>query len=263
MKFKKTIMLMVALLMGTVAQAKVVTKSVTYQHDNVVLEGFLAFDDSIKEKQPGILVVHEWWGLNDYARKRAEQLAGMGYVAFALDMYGKGKVTNHPQEAAAWTKQITSNVEYWGQRALEGLKVLQKDPGTDINRIAAIGYCFGGATVQQLAYLGADLKGVVSFHGSPLVPTEEQTKKVKAKILICHGAADPMVKAEVIQNYINGMEKCVLDWQMIFYGGAMHSFTNPGADKAGIDGVKYSKPADQRSWNHMKNFFREIFGVVE
>ena len=260
MKLKLAILLTVFIMLETAAHAKVMTQSVTYQHDNVTLEGYLAFDDSIKGKRPGVLVVHEWWGLNDYARKRAAQLAGMGYVAFAVDMYGKGKVTSHPKEAGEWMKEITGNVETWGQRAMAGLQVLEKDPRTDPNRIAAIGYCFGGATVQQLAYSGANLRGVVSFHGSPLPPTEDQAKKVKAKILICHGAADPMTKPEVIQNYVAAMEKSGLDWQMIFYGGAKHSFTNPDADKAGMEGLKYSKSADKRSWEHMKVFFKEIFG---
>lgn len=244
---------------ATTVQAKVITQPVTYQHDNVTLEGYLAFDDSIKGKRPGVLLVHEWWGLNDYARKRAVQLAGMGYVAFALDMYGKGKVTDHPKEAEEWMKEITSNVAAWGQRAMAGLQVLEKDPRTDPNRIAAIGYCFGGTTVQQLAYSGANLKGVVSFHGSPLPPTEDQARKVKAKILICHGAADPMTSPEAIQNYVAAMEKSGLDWQMIFYGGARHSFTNPDADKVGMSGLKYNKSADKRSWEHMKVFFKEIF----
>ena len=260
MKLKMAIILTVFILLETAAQAKVMTQSVTYQHDNVTLEGYLAFDDSIKGKRPGVLVVHEWWGLNDYARKRAAQLAGMGYVAFAVDMYGKGKVTSHPKEAGEWMKEITGNVETWGRRAMAGLQVLEKDPRTDPNRIAAIGYCFGGATVQQLAYSGANLRGVVSFHGSPLPPTGDQAKKGKAKILICHGAADPMVKPEVIQNYVAAMETSGLDWQMIFYGGAKHSFTNPDADKAGMEGLKYSKSADKRSWEHMKIFFKEIFG---
>ncbi len=259
MKLKLAITVLLSVLLGTAAQAKVVTKPVTYQDDNATLEGYLAYDDSVKGRRPGVLVVHEWWGLNDYARKRAEQLARMGYVAFALDMYGKGKATTHPQEAGEWARQITANVDFWGERALAGLKVLEKDPRVDPNRIAAIGYCFGGSTVQELAYMGANLRGVVSFHGSLIPPTQDQAKRVKAKILICHGAADPMTKPEAIQNYIAVMEKTGLDWVMIIYGGAKHSFTNPDADKAGMEALKYSKSADQRSWKHMKDFFDEIF----
>lgn len=244
---------------ASTAQAEVITKTISYQHDGVNLEGFLAYDDSVKGKRPALLVVHEWWGLNDYVRSRAEQLARMGYVAFALDMYGKGKVTRHPSQAGEWMKQIRSNVYQWQQRALAGLEVLKNDPRTDPDRIAAIGYCFGGATVQQLAYSGANIKGVVSFHGSLLLPMSDQIQKVKAKILICHGAADPFTKTAEIGQYISAMERAGLDYKMIIYAGAKHGFTNPGADKFGMDAVKYSKSADLRSWVDMKVFFAEIF----
>ena len=253
---------LVALLLAGLAsnvQAKITTKTISYQHDDVNLEGFLAYDDSIKGKRPAVLVVHEWWGLDDYARSRVEQLAGMGYVAFALDMYGKGKVTQHPSQAGEWMNQVRSNVYQWQQRAIAGLEVLKKDPRTDPNRIAVIGYCFGGATVQQLAYGGADIRGVVSFHGSLLLPMTEQIKKINAKILICHGAADPFAQAGEVEQYIAAMERAGLDYKIIIYGGARHSFTNPGADKVGMDALKYSKSADLRSWSDMKLFFEEIF----
>jgi dienelactone hydrolase len=244
---------------ASTVQAEVITKEISYQHDDVNFEGFLAYDDSVKGKRPAVLVVHEWWGLNDYVRSRARQLASMGYVAFALDMYGKGKVTQHPSQAGEWANQIRSDVHQWQQRALAGLEVLKKDPRTDINRIAAIGYCFGGSTVQQLAYSGADIKGVVSFHGSLVLPPNAERQKVKAKILICHGAADPLTKRGEIEQYIAAMEKAGLDYEMIIYGGAKHGFTNPEADKFGMDPVKYSKSADLRSWADMKVFFAEIF----
>ena len=245
--------------LASTVQAKITTKTISYQHDGVNLEGFLAYDDSLKGKRPGVLVVHEWWGLNDYVRSRAEQLAKMGYVAFALDMYGKGKVTKHPSQAGEWMRQISSNVYQWQRRALAGLEVLKNHPNTDVERIAAIGYCFGGSTVQQLAYSGADIRGVVSFHGSLLLPMSEQIQKVKAKILICHGAADPFTKGGELEKYISAMENAALDYQIAIYGGARHGFTNPGADKFGIDGLKYSKSADLRSWEDMKVFFAEIF----
>ena len=183
----------------------------------------------------------------------------MGYVAFALDMYGKGKVTEHPKQAAEWMRQTNSNVLLWQQRAVAGLEVLKKEPRTDTARIAAIGYCFGGATVQQLAYSGENVKGIVSFHGSLPPPTRDQVKRVEAKLLICHGAADPLINAETLQNYIAAMNETDLDWQMILYGGAKHSFTNPNADKVGMAALKYSKSADQRSWSHMVRLFEEIF----
>jgi dienelactone hydrolase len=259
MKLRWVLIVFVVILFGTAARADVRTETVAYRHGDVDLEGYLAYDDSIKGKRPAVLVVHEWWGLNEYARRRAEQLAGLGYVAFALDMYGKGQVTKHPEQAAEWVKQINSNVSQWQQRARAGLQVLAKDPRTDTTRIAAIGYCFGGATVQQLAYSGADIRGIVSFHGALLPPSDDQGKQAKAKILIAHGAADPFGGEEAIQRYISAMEESGLDWQMITYGGAKHSFTNPNADTVGMDALKYSQSADHRSWEHMKLFFDEIF----
>lgn len=255
------LVMMVVMVFAVRAQATVVSKTVPYQHNGLELEGYIAYDDAVKGKRPGILVVHEWWGLNDYARGRAEQLATMGYVAFALDMYGVGKVTQHPSQAAEWMKQVAQDMDLWRSRALAGLELLKKDPKVDQSRIAAIGYCFGGATVQQLAYSGADIQGVVSFHGSLLPPPENAKSLVKAKILICHGANDPMAKEVQLHNYLAAMGKSGLDWQMVFYGGARHSFTNPDADKVGMDALQYSKSADERSWSHMRTFFDEIFAV--
>jgi dienelactone hydrolase len=243
------------------AQSKVVTNTVPYQHNSVNLQGYMAYDDSIRGKRPGILVVHEWWGLNDYARSRAEQLAELGYVAFALDMYGTGKVTRHPSQASEWSKQVTESMDLWRGRALAGLEVLERNPNVDQSRIAAIGYCFGGSTVQQLAYSGAPIRGVVSFHGSLIPPPEGATRVVKAKILICHGADDPFTKNDHLIKYLDAMRGSGLDWQMIIYGGARHSFTNPDADKMGMDALQYNKSADERSWSHMKVFFQETFGM--
>lgn len=261
MKTRMLLTVLVFLICVTSANAKIITKVIPYVHEKVELEGYLAYDDSAVGKRPGVLVVHEWWGLNDYARRRAEQLAGMGYVAFALDMYGKGKVTTHPKEAGEWSQQVRSNVHEWQQRALAGLEVLKKEPMVDVKRIAAIGYCFGGGTVQQLVYSGADLRGVVSFHGPLIPPTDEQAKQVRAKILICHGAADQFTKPAEMQDYIAAMEKSGLDWLMVIYGGAKHGFTNPDADKAGMDALRYNKLADERSWQEMKDFFHEILAV--
>ena len=260
MNFRTIICVFIALIMLPAAvSGKVVTETVSYAQGGVTLEGYLAYDDAITGERPGVLVVHEWWGLNDYARGRAEKLAALGYNAFALDMYGKGKMTDHPDRAAEWSKAVTGNIETWRGRALAGLEVLRQHPNTDKNRIAAIGYCFGGSTVQQLAYSKADIRGVVSFHGSLINPPEDLTGGVPAKMLICHGAADPMAKRENIPDYISAMEKSGVDWQLIMYGGARHSFTNPGADSHGMEAVAYSKSADQRSWEHMKLFLDELF----
>jgi dienelactone hydrolase len=241
------------------ARAAVVTETVTYQHEGQTLEGMLAWDDAISGTRPGILVVHEWWGLNDYVRDRAKMLAVLGYVAFAPDMYGVGKVTEHPSQAGEWMKMITENVDFWRKRALAGLAALKKSKYVDRDRLAAIGYCFGGSTVQQLAYAGASLRGIVSFHGSPLLPRENEIDRVKARFLICHGAADPFTKPEQLQKYISKMGTSGLDWRLIVFGGARHSFTNPDADARGMDALAYNQNADVRSWAYMKMFFEEIF----
>jgi len=246
--------------MLSVAEGKIVTRTVPYDHDGVHLQGFLAYDDASSAKRPAVLIVHEWWGLNEYARDRAKLLAGMGYVAFAADMYGDGKHTEHPEEASQWMSMITKNKDLWQQRALAGLAILQKDPHADPSKMAAIGYCFGGGTVQQLAYAGAELKGVVSFHGSLQLPPANVAAATKTKLLLCHGGSDPFTKPEDLLKYLGAMEESGLDYQMVIYGGAKHSFTNPHADKMGMAALKYDPSADRRSWIQMQNFFQELFG---
>ena len=243
----------------TAIHAKVQSKPIEYTDGEVKLVGYLTWDDSIKGKRPGVLVVHEWWGLNDYAKKRATQLASLGYVAFALDMYGQGKITKHPDQASAWMKETTANVNAWQARAMAGLKVLQAQELVDPHRIAAIGYCFGGATVTQLAYSGAAIQGVVSFHGMLPLPHPKQVSRTKAKLLLAHGNADPFLTEEHIKKFRTALDDAGLDWQMIIYSGARHSFTNPDADKFGMDALKYNKEADLRSWQHMQLFFDGLF----
>ncbi|GJL56112.1 MAG: hypothetical protein NPIRA02_32440 [Nitrospirales bacterium] len=245
---------------ATPVQAKIQEQTIPYTHGETQLQGYLVWDDSIKGKRPGVLVVHEWWGLNAYAKARAKQLAEMGYVAFAVDMYGTGKVTDHPKQAGEWMKETTANVKTWQDRAIEGLKVFQKQDMVDVESVAAIGYCFGGATVVQLVYSGAPVRGVVSFHGALPLPNKGQAINTNAKVLIAHGNEDPFLKEEHIQQFRSALEEADLDWQMVIYAGARHSFTNPGADKVGMDALKYNKKADERSWKHMKLFFDELFG---
>ncbi len=251
--------LLCLLLPSHLVWAKVQTKTIPYQHGDVALEGFLAWDDSVQGSRPGILVVHEWWGLNDYARQRARQLAELGYVAFAVDMYGAGKVTNHPDQAGAWMKQVQANVSQWQARAIKGLAVLRGQHRVDPNRIAAIGYCFGGATVVELAYSGADIQGAVSFHGSLPLPEGKTGHQTKAKLLLAHGNLDPFVKEEHVRKFRTALDKEQIDWQMVIYAGARHSFTNPGAGARGMEALQYDAQADKRSWNHMRLFFDEIF----
>ena len=241
------------------ADAEVVTETVDYQDGDTALQGYVAWDNATQGPRPGILVVHEWWGLNDYARQRARQLAKMGYVAFALDMYGAGKVTEHPRQAGEWAGMITKNAAAWQKRALAGLKVLTQRAEVDSDQLAAIGYCFGGATVCQLAYSGADLAGVVSFHGSLPLPAEDQSLETGAKLLICHGAEDPLVPEDRIGEFQEALDAGGADWQMIVYSDARHGFTNPGADQRGIEALGYNENADRRSWQHMQVFFDELF----
>jgi dienelactone hydrolase len=238
-------------------QADVKTKGINYTYNGVTLKGYLAWDDSAKEKRPGVLVVHEWWGLNDYARKRAEQLAGLGYVAFACDMYGEGKVTEHPKEAAQMAGELRKNLETWLGRAQAGLKVLREQDQVDPTRVASIGYCFGGSTALQLAYSGADLKAVVTFHAAVPVPEAKQAEAIKAKLMICHGAADSFIPEETLQKARNAYDAAKVDYQMLYFGGAVHSFTVPGIDRLGVKGLAYNAEADQRSWQDMQQLFRE------
>jgi dienelactone hydrolase len=258
---KALIALVAAAVVGTVAHAEVKTKTVTYTYKGTTLKGHLAWDDAVTGKRPGILVVHEIWGLNDHARQRAEQLAKLGYVAFACDMFGEGKVTEHPKEAFEMGGTLRKNIELWQGRAQAGLKVLQDNEMVDGKKLAAIGYCFGGSTALQLAYSGADLAAVVTFHAALPVPEESQAKAIKAKVLICHGAADPLIPEETIQKMRAALEKAKVDYEMDYYGGAVHSFTVPGADKKGIKGLAYNAEADKRSWAHMRQLFAEVFGA--
>jgi len=243
-----------------VARAEVKTKVVEYGYDGANLKGYLAWDDAVQGKRPGVLVVHEWWGLNDYARKRAEQLAGLGYVAFACDMYGEGKTTQHPQEAGQMAGEVRKNLKTWQGRAQAGLKILHDSEMVDSKNIAVIGYCFGGSTALQLAYTGADLAAVITFHGALPVPSAEQAKNIKAKVLICHGALDSFIPEETIQKVRAALEEAKVDYQMNYYGGAVHSFTVPGAEKVGMKGIAYNEAADRRSWREMQDLFNEVFG---
>jgi dienelactone hydrolase len=201
-----------------------------------------------------------WWGLNEDARKRAEQLAKLGYVAFACDMYGAGKVTQHPKEAGAMAGTVRKNLAVWQGRARAALKVLQDQSSVDPAKLTAIGYCFGGSTALQLAYTGADVRAVVTFHAALPEPTPEQARAIKAKILICHGAADTFVPEEAARKLRDALEAAKVDYEMNYYGGARHSFTVPDAGKAGLEGLAYNAEADRRSWQGMLRLFVETFG---
>jgi len=234
------------------------TEAVEYKHGDAVLEGYFAYDDA-EGKRPGVAVVHEWWGLNAYVKKRAEQLALMGYVAFALDMYGKGKVTQDPKVATEWSAPFKNDRSFGRARAAAGLAVLKNHKLVDARRIAAIGYCFGGTSVLEMARGGADLAGVASFHGGLDAPDPAKPGAVKAKVLVLAGGDDPLVPPAQVNALEEEMRKAGADWQVNVYSGAMHSFTNPDADGYGLNGVAYNEKADRRSWEAAKLFFAEIF----
>ena len=249
----------VVLAPSTQALAAIQKKTVEYSDGNTVLEGYLAYDDAIQGKRPGVMVVHEWNGLGSYVKKRTEQLAELGYVAFAVDMYGKGIRPKNPEESASQAKIYRSNRQLMRSRANAGLMVLKQNPLTDSNRIAAIGYCFGGGTVLELARSGANIAGVVSFHGNLDTPNPSDAKAIKAKVLVLHGANDPYVPAQQVAAFESEMRQAAVDWQLVAYGGAVHSFTNPDAGNDASKGVAYNEAVEKRSWAAMKQFFAEIF----
>jgi len=256
---KVFLMSLSSLLLSATVQAKVVTEAVTYTEAGDEYTSYVSYDNSIKGKRPGILVVHEWWGLDDYAKRRAEMLAKLGYVAFAVDMYGTGKVTDSADQAKEWMTEATTDVEWWRERAIAGLDRLKKHKLVDSDKIAAIGYCFGGGTVIQLAYGGIDIDGIVSFHGSLPVADESAFGKIKTRMLMAHGNADPFIARESLTKFQDTLDKAGANWNMITYGNVRHSFTNPRSDTRGMDALKYDKTADEHSWQAMQVFFNDIF----
>jgi len=250
--------LILLLACGSVA-AEVVEEAIDFEHNGAPHKGYIYYDDSDSAERPGILVVHEWWGLNAYARKRARQMAADGYVAFAIDMYGADKVTEHPEQAREWMTQTTSNVEDWQKRAQLGVELLRNHEMTDGNNIAAIGYCFGGSTVMQLAYSGTAIKGVVTLHGSLPPATAEQAEAIKAAVLVEHGNADPFIPEERVRQFRAALDAAEVDYTFNGYDGVLHGFTNPDASKYGIEALKYDAYADQQSTKNMREFFKRIF----
>lgn len=242
------------------AAAAVQTKDVTYEFDGVKFTGQLAWDDAKTGKRPGVLVVHEWWGLDDYAKGRAKQLAEMGYVAFACDMYGNAKHVDHPMDAQGMATSVRKNVDVWRGRAKAALKVLSDNEHVDATKLAAIGYCFGGSTCLQLAYSGADLKAVATFHAALPTPKAEEAKAVKAKVLVCHGADDTFIPKEAVDKFQAALKDAGKDLRFESYPGVVHSFTVQGADKHMIKGMAYNADADKKSWASMTALFAETLG---
>jgi dienelactone hydrolase len=240
------------------AHAELKTQIVEYKQGDTLLEGYRAWDDSFKGLRPGILVVHEWTGLGDYAKRRAEKLAGLGYIAFAADIYGKGVRPQTVPEASAESGKYKADRKLLRARAQAGLEALKGSPGVDKAKTAAIGYCFGGGTVLELARSGAEVNGVVSFHGNLDTPDPKDASNIKARILVLHGGADPFVPFAQVEAFKNEMEGAKVDYQLVVYSGAQHSFTNPASDGK-LPGALYDARADARSWAEMQSFFAALF----
>ena len=239
--------------------AAVRTKDVEYRQGDTVLQGFFAWDDAAKGRRPGVLVVHEWWGHNEHARDQAKRLAQAGYVGFALDMYGKGKVATHPKDAEAFMTEATKDPAVLTARFNAALEQLKRDPHVDPDQIAAIGYCFGGGVVLGMARSGADLDAVVTFHGHLATKTPAGKGKIKARILVLTGADDPMIPPRQVEAFKSEMTAAGVKFEVISYPGAKHSFTNPQADKTGMDGLAYNADADAKSWAAMLDLFHQVF----
>jgi dienelactone hydrolase len=244
------------------AAAKVVSTPVDYAAQSVTLKGYYAYDDARPGKRPGVLVVHEWWGHNEYARKRARMLAELGYAALAVDMYGDGKQAMHPDDAGKFASETTKNFDVARARLQAAQDLLARQPQVDGARIAAIGYCFGGGVVLNMARQGADLRGVASFHGSLAAAKPAQPGAVKAKVIVFNGADDPFVKAEAIEAFKKEMAEARADFRFVNLPGAVHSFTNPDADELGKKfnmPLRYDAAADQKSWSELQAFLAGVF----
>lgn len=242
-------------------EINILAKEVAYEGDGITMKGYLS-RPAEKGSYPGVLVVHEWWGHNEYARTRADKLAEMGYVALAVDMYGDGKTAEHPQDAQKFAMSVMGNIDGATERFAKALESLKSDPNVDKDQIAAIGYCFGGSVVLTMAAQGIDLDGVAAFHSGVQLPVKPSKESMKAAVLVCNGADDPFVPAEQIQSFKALMDELGADYKYVDYEGAVHGFTNPGADSLGKKfelPLAYNAEADQKSWNELEMFFQKIF----
>jgi dienelactone hydrolase len=258
---KRALLSTVITLFAVCGWSAVQVEPVEYAAGGTVLKGYIAADTSAKDKRPAVIVVHEWWGCNDYAKRRAAMLAELGYVGFALDMYGGGRVTTSPAEAGHWAGEIRANPRLARERFEAALAKVKYHPLTDPDRVAAIGYCFGGTVCLEMARAGLPLAGVASFHGTLTTTSPAAAGRVKARILVLHGDADPMVPESQVKALEAEMRAAGADLKVVRYAGAKHSFTNPDADRVGIEGVAYDKAADEASWQELKSFLAAVFAA--
>jgi dienelactone hydrolase len=258
MKFSPLLLIGLATVATSLAEIK--TESVEYKHGDVTLQGYIAYDTAIKGKRPAVLVVHDWMGVSDDTKMRAEQLAGLGYVALTADIYGKGVRPKNAQEASAEAGKFYKDRALLRARVRAGLDYLSSCEQADPSRLAVMGYCFGGACALELARSGAPVRGVVTFHGGLANPNPADAKNIKGKVLVLHGADDPFVKQEEVKGFMDEMRAAGVDWQLTQYSGAVHSFTVKAAGNDNSKGAAYNAAADRRSWQAMKDFFAEVFG---
>jgi dienelactone hydrolase len=253
LKFLRTLLLGSAALAVSVASATIRTQVVEYRQGDTVLQGYLAYDDAVRTPRPGVLVVHDWNGLDEYEMRRARELAGLGYVAFAADIYGKGVRPKTTQESGAQAGKYRQDVALFRARLNASLDALATHPRVNRTKLGAIGYCFGGGGVLELARSGAPVGGVVSFHGSLGTPRSEDATNIKGKVLSIQGADDPAIPKEALLGFIKEMREAKVDYQIELYNLAVHAFTVPGPS--------YDEKSDRRSWESMRDFFREVFGA--
>jgi dienelactone hydrolase len=255
---------LLALSCSSAALAEIKVEHIKYTCGQTTLEGVLVYDAAATDKRPGVLVCPEWWGRNDYADNRAKQLAALGYVAFAIDMYGEGKTTTDPKQAGEWSGQVMRDPKEMRSRAGAGLKVLAESARVDSTKLAAVGYCMGGTVALELARSAQphteSLLAIVPFHASTIAAANaEDNKNIKGTVLVCHGQDDAFVRPEQIESFHKQMKDAGIDYAFVSFAGAVHAFTNPGADAFGVPGVKYNQKADRRSWSAMKDLFAEVF----
>jgi len=240
----------------------IIGTEVSYSTDSTEMKGYIVYDESIKGERPGVLVVHEWWGHNEYTRERANMLAELGYTALAIDMYGDGKQAAHPEDAGKFSSQVMSNMDESNARFLKAMETLQNHPSVNADKIAAIGYCFGGSVVLTMANAGYDLDAVAAFHSGVQVPVKPNSETLKAKILVCNGADDPFISPESVEQFKADMDAAGADYKYISYEGVVHSFTNKGADELGKKfdlPLAYNEEADNASWLELQKLLKSVF----
>lgn len=259
----RTTAALVLTVFATTSFAAIKTEEVSYKAKDITMKGFIAYDDAIKGKRPGVLVVHEWWGHNEHARDSARKLAQLGYTALAVDMYGDGKTADHPKQAGEFASAVGGNPPLMKARFDAARRMLAKHQTVDPKHLAAIGYCFGGSVVLEMARQGADLAAVASFHGALATKNPAQAGKTKAKVLVMTGGDDAMIKPESVEAFEKEMKAAKVDYKVVVYPGAKHSFTNPTADENAKKfdlPMAYDPQADSASWKELKEFLARAFG---